>query len=135
MTLVIDTGVLVAAARPEEPEHFACRELLETTRERRCVPAPVLVEVEYFLRGNPAWDAVLSDVTAGGLTVEDLQMADYERVADLMRRYADLRVGFVDCAVLAVVERLGEEHLATLDRRHFRAVRPRHRETLHLLPA
>lgn len=36
--------------------------------------------------------------------------------------------------VLAVVERLGEEKLATLDERHFRAVRPRHIESLRLLP-
>jgi hypothetical protein len=33
-----------------------------------------------------------------------------------------------------VVERLGEVKLATLDERHFRAVRPRHAVALRLLP-
>jgi hypothetical protein len=37
-------------------------------------------------------------------------------------------------AVLAVVERLDERKLATLDHRHFRAVRPRHVTSLELLP-
>jgi hypothetical protein len=37
--------------------------------------------------------------------------------------------------VLAVVERLGEPRLATLDRRHFGLLRPRHRDSLELLPA
>jgi hypothetical protein len=40
----------------------------------------------------------------------------------------------VDAAVLAVVERLDEQKRATLDERHFRAVRPRHVESVRLLP-
>jgi len=45
-----------------------------------------------------------------------------------------LDVGFVDCAVLAVVKRLGEPKLATLDHRHFATMRPSHVEALELLP-
>jgi predicted nucleic acid-binding protein len=51
-----------------------------------------------------------------------------------MDRYADHDLGFVDASVLAVVERLGERKVATLDRRHLAAVRPRHVEVLELLP-
>ena len=134
MTLVIDTGVLVAAARPAEPEHDSCRGLLETTTERRMVPAPVLVEVECFMREDPAWEALLDDLIAGGLDVAELTAGDYERVRDIMRQYRDLRVGLVDAAVLAVVERLGEDKLATLDRRHFAVMRPAHISSLRLLP-
>ena len=43
-------------------------------------------------------------------------------------------IGFVDAAVLALVERLNEPKLATLDRRHFGLLRPRHVDALHLLP-
>jgi predicted nucleic acid-binding protein len=50
-------------------------------------------------------------------------------------RYDDSDVGFVDAAVLAVVERLEESKLATPDHRHFGLLRPRHRESLTLLPA
>ncbi|MGH8873859.1 MAG: hypothetical protein ACRDVM_01210 [Acidimicrobiia bacterium] len=42
-------------------------------------------------------------------------------------------MGLVDCAVLTVVESLGEERLA-LDRRHFTFMWPRHVESLTLLP-
>ncbi len=52
-----------------------------------------------------------------------------------MRTYTDLRVGFVDAAVLAVVERLREPKLATLDHRHFSVMRLRHVDALELLPA
>ena len=46
----------------------------------------------------------------------------------------DLRIGFVDAAVLAVTERLGEPKLATLDR-PFTLMKPRHVDELELLPA
>jgi len=52
----------------------------------------------------------------------------------LCDRYADADIGLVDAAVMAVVERLDEPKLATLDRRHFALIRPRHRETIALLP-
>lgn len=55
--------------------------------------------------------------------------------AQLLTTYADLRVGFVDAAVLAVTERLREPKLATLDHRHFSVMRPRHVDALQLLPA
>lgn len=71
----------------------------------------------------------------GAFVIEDLQPADYLRIAELLARYADLRVGFVDAAVLTIVERLDEPKLATLDRRHFGVMRPRHVDALELLPA
>lgn len=101
------------------------------------VPAPVLVELDYLLArevGPDAFPAVLNTVSAGELDIEELNREDYERAAELMRTYKDLRVGFVDCAVLAIVERLGETKLATLDHRHFATMRPSHVGALELLP-
>ncbi len=100
------------------------------------IPAPVLVEVDYFCGqiGPAAFPALLADIAAGGFEVEDLRDDDYVRIEAIVVRYRDLRVGFVDAAVLAVVERLGERTLATLDRRHFAVMRPRHVDELELLP-
>jgi hypothetical protein len=53
--------------------------------------------------------------------------ADYARVPERCDRYADADIGFVDATVLAVVERLNEPKLATLDRRRFGLLPPRHR--------
>lgn len=129
--------MLVAALDRSDRDHEACTELLAEARERRIVPAPVLVEVDHFLtrhRGGEAFANVLDDIGRGALDVEDLIAADLQRVAELLRAYADLRVGFVDCAVLAIVERLVEPKLATLDHRHFAAMRPAHTDALLLLP-
>jgi len=121
----------------DDKHHERCAPLLEPRPERRVVPAPVLTELDYMLArelGVEAFPKVLDAIKAGELTVEDLTANDYDRAAELMRTYADLEVGFVDCAVLAVTERLGEPKLATLDHRHFGTMRPRHVEVLELLP-
>jgi predicted nucleic acid-binding protein len=106
-------------------------------REPRVVPAPVLVELDYMASralGCEAFPVILDQIHTGAFEVEGLTESDYARIAELLRTYADLRVGFVDVAVLAVVERLREPKLATLDHRHFPVMRPRHVEALELLP-
>lgn len=138
MALILDTGPLYAALDRSDADHLACRELIEAADEPLVVPSPVLVEMDYWIqqRLNPGvLVAFLDDVAAGAFIVADLVAADYARIRDLCDRYADSDIGFVDAAVLAIVERLEEPKLATLDRRHFGLLRPRHRDAIELLPA
>ncbi len=138
MALVLDTGPIVAALDRRDRDHEPCRELFGDPRERRVVAAPVLVEVDHLLSGQlgaGAFPALLGTIERGELDVIELTGPDYTRTRELMTTYADMRVGFVDAAVLAIVERLREPKLATLDRRHFSVMRPRHVEALELLPA
>jgi uncharacterized protein len=118
-------------------DHKRCAALLQSESERRLVPEPVLVELDHLLArelGSAPFPAFLEAIAVGEFDVEALTRSDYLRVGELMRRYDDLGVGFVDCAVVAVVERLGETKLATLDHRHFATMRPAHVEALELLP-
>ncbi|MGH9657501.1 MAG: PIN domain-containing protein [Bryobacteraceae bacterium] len=59
---------------------------------------------------------------------------DWPRIANLVQQYGDFPLGGVDASVVALAERLDIETIVTLDDRHFRAVRPRHRTALRLLP-
>lgn len=137
MALILDTGPLYASLDRSDADHAACRRLIETTDEALVIPAPVLVEVDYWIhtRMHPGvLVALLDDIASGAYRVEELTLADYPRVRELCDRYADADIGFVDAAVLAIVERLNEPKLATLDQRHFRVVRPRHVRTMRLVP-
>lgn len=137
MALILDTGPFYASLDRSDADHAACRQLIEEANELLVIPAPVLVEVDYWIHARlhaGVLVAVLDDIVAGAYVVEDQQPADYERVRELCDRYADADVGFVDAAVLAVVERLDEPKLATLDQRHFRLLRPRHVDALRLVP-
>lgn len=101
------------------------------------IPAPVLVELDYLIHRSlhaGVLVAVLDDIERGAYEVANLAPLDYRRVKDLCDRYADSDIGFVDAAVLAVVERLDEPKLATLDHGHFGVLRPRHVDALRLLP-
>jgi hypothetical protein len=137
VALILDTGPLYASLDRRDAAHVACRRLLEDTSEQLVIPAPVLVETDYWIRKwmHPGvLVALLDDITAGAYAVEDLLAVDYARVRQLCDRYADADIGFVDAAVLAITERLDEPKLATLDHRHFSVLRPRHVDSLRLLP-
>jgi len=138
VALILDTGPLYASLDRSDADHQACRALIESADEPLVIPGPVLVEVDYWIgqRLHPGvLVALLADIEAGAYVVVDLAAQDYARVRELCDRYADADIGFVDAAVLAIVEWLGESKLATLDRRHFGLLRPRHRESIDLLPA
>lgn len=138
MALILDTGPLYASLDRSDADHPACRALIESADEPLVIPAPVLVETDYWIsqRLHPGvLVALLADIESGAYVVADLQPSDYTRVRELCDRYADADIGFVDAAVLAIVERLGESKLATLDRRHFGLLRPRHRASIDLVPA
>jgi uncharacterized protein len=62
------------------------------------------------------------------------RIADWQRIQDLVSTYADLRLGGTDASVVALAERHGAVKIATLNRRHFAVVRPRHAEAFELLP-
>ncbi|HWP62318.1 MAG TPA: PIN domain-containing protein [Candidatus Binatia bacterium] len=138
MALILDTGPLYASLDRSDADHVACRALIEGSTEPLVIPAPVLVEVDALIRRHlhpGVLVALLDDIEAGAYRVEDVAPSDYPRIRSLCDRHADLDIGFVDAAVLAIVERLGEPKLATLDRRHFSVLRPRHVDALTLLPA
>lgn len=136
MTLILDTGVLLAALDRADPAHARCAALLRGA-QRLVVPEPVLAELDYWcgVKGLArGFDRVLGDVHAGRVDFAHVVDGDLVRVIDLRSTYRDLRVGYVDAAILAIVERLGERKLATLDWRHFSVMRPRHVQALELVP-
>ena len=134
---ILDTGPLYATLDRNDNQHQPMRALLRETREQLIIPSPVLVEVEQLIQRRlfpQVFVALLDDIASDVYYIENLQREDYIRVGALCDRYADADIGFVDAAVLAVVERLNEAKLATLDHRHFSILRPRHVSALTLLP-
>ena len=137
MALILDTDPRYASLDRSEADHQACRRLAEAATEPLIVPAPLLVAVDYWIhtRLHPGvLVAPLDYITDGAYLIEDLLPQGYRRVRELCDRYADADVGFVDAAVLAIVERLNETKLTTLDRRQFGLLRRGHVHTLRLMP-
>lgn len=138
--LICDTGALVAAAFTRDPDHRACVDLFTGMRLAQrplVVPAPVIAEVGYLVAkyaGTTGEVAFLRSLAAGDFDVDLPTDTDFARAADLVEQYANLRLGTTDAIVVATAERLGCTEVATLDRRDFSVVRPRHVEAFTLLP-
>jgi len=132
---VVDAGPLYAAADEDDADHEASLAVLARADLRLVIPALVIAEATYFVgrRLGPASEAAFLDGLAG-LDIEGPGEADLARMAELVEEYADFPLGGTDASVVAVAERLDAPIVVTLDRRHFAAVRPRHRTAFELLP-
>lgn len=85
--------------------------------------------------GTAAELVVLEELDAGTYQSQPVIPEDWSRIRELVATYRDFPLGTVDASVIACTERLGVTEVATLDRRHFTAVRPKHVGALTLLPS
>lgn len=138
--ILCDTAPIVAAALEDDDDHHRCVELftgMHLARRPLLVPATVVAEVGYLLAreaGARVESMFLTALADGDFRSIDLTADDYRRAAQLVQTYADLPLGTTDATVIALAERLGLTEVATLDRRHFTVVRPKHVAAFTLLP-
>ena len=135
--IVVDTGPIVALLNDRDDHHERCKDFLANYPGRLLVPTTVFTEVCMLVerrRGTRAELAFLSDVRSGLFTMPESTSADLDRISELVETYADLPLGTVDASVIALAERLKLPAVATLDRRHFTGVQPRHVAAFELLP-
>jgi len=136
MPVLLDTGILYAYYDRSDAWHERAVTVIRAEAGGLIVPAPVLPEVDHLLGhrlGAKAREVFYRSLVDGDYVVADLPHDRYERVADLNRRFADLELGFVDAAIVAIAEATGVPRLATADRRHFRPLAAA--LSLELLPA
>ncbi len=84
--------------------------------------------------GPAAEEELYLSIVDGEIELQQLSLDDWKRIAALTRQYADNGLGGVDASLVAVAERLGLETVATVDHRHFRAVRPKHVDAFTIVP-
>jgi len=132
---IVDSGPLIAAANIADPAHRSCLDALQTPGLYLIIPALCVAEAAYLIQRyqGPQVEAQFLRALAG-FDVQAPTDEDWPRIADLVAEYADFPLGGTDASVVATAERLNTDLLITLDRRHFAAVRPLHRERFRLLP-
>jgi predicted nucleic acid-binding protein len=115
MQALIDSSVLIAAARTTETNHAAARAAME-----RYAPGGLGVPTMSFLRARLGidqqrqfWDAFA--VSGIELVAVDAEMLKSARAIDLA--YADAGFGFADCTLLAACEQERVATVLSLDRR------------------
>lgn len=135
--LIVDASVLVAVADASSRSHDRCVRTLLAASRPLVVPALVLAEAAYLIGsrfGPRAEIEQVKRVDAGDFMVEPPLVSDWSRIVQLMETYRDLPLGAADASVVVLAERKDSVEIATLDRRHFSVVRPRHAPAFRLLP-
>ena len=124
--IVADTGAIIALVDSKDRHHRAMLEAYERTADAWVLPWAILPEVDYLLGAHvstKAQDAFLADLSDGAYAVDWGGEEDLDAALRLTRQYASLRLGLVDAVVIAVAERQRAKAIATLDVKHFGAVK------------
>jgi uncharacterized protein len=124
--IVADTGAIIALLDADDQHHFVVRQLFLDTGSQWLLPWAILPEVDYLLHrlvGEKSQRAFMEDLATGSFLVEWGQELDLVRARALCEKHRSLRIGLVDACVIAVAERVKAQAIATLDLRHFGAIK------------
>jgi predicted nucleic acid-binding protein len=135
--IVLDTGGLLAALDANEELHGRCVAALASAKPPRVLSPFVLAELDYLIGtrvGHEAQVALLDEVSRGAYQLESFSAEDVERAGQVMKRYADLRIGLADASVVVLAQRHGTLDLLCTDERHFRSLRGPGGKPFRLLP-
>ena len=123
---LVDTGAILALLDKDDRHHDAVRELYHDRPDNWLLPWAILPEVDYLVGselGVRAQEAFLEDLAKGAFAVAYGRDEDIVRAHAIGRKYRSLNLGLVDAVVIATAERLRAEAIATLDLKHFGAVK------------
>ncbi|HEY5285712.1 MAG TPA: PIN domain-containing protein [Solirubrobacteraceae bacterium] len=137
--IVLDTSVVLAFMDRDDPNHERVREWMEAIKEELCATPLILAELDHLvprIGGARAAEALRASFESGAYTVEWWRSALYETI-EIASRYQSIDLGLTDASLIALAAHLETQKIATLDERHFRAVRPLDgaTERFTLLPA
>ena len=138
MAFLLDTGFLYAQLNGKDSWHAevsASAKIAE--REIIILPIPVITEVTYLLQRDLGIEAVstfLENLDETDLVLETPTTEDYKRAAEILRKYNDANIDFVDACIVAIAERLNITKILTIDRRHFGIFKPKHCEAFEIFP-
>jgi predicted nucleic acid-binding protein len=124
--IVVDTSVVVAYMNSADDAHELVARWLDAVDDDLATTPLIVAEVDHLVAargGRAALTALRSDLVAGAYLVEWWPGAIASAVT-VAERYFDMGLGLADSSLVALAERLGTIEIATLDERHFRAVRP-----------
>lgn len=121
--ILADTGFFIALLSPRDRLHQVARTALLRIDEPLITTYPVITETCYLLlreAGSHIPPQFLNSfVDNPDLSVFDLQVEHFQRLAALMDRYADLPMDLADASLVVAAEQLEEGRILTSDRRDF----------------
>jgi predicted nucleic acid-binding protein len=136
--IVLDTSVALAFMDRRDGNHERVRDWIGTIEEELSTTPLIVAELDHLTfrqGGAAAARALRQDLDRGAYLVEWWPTALHEAIA-VAKRYESMELGLADASLVALAARLQTTDIATLDERHFRALKPLSgAKTFTLLPA
>ena len=115
--VVVDSGPIIALFDADDSYYQEALDFVSGTRAKLITTMAVITEAMYaFGKLLQARKNLLAWIKSGGITLVEPEMDDFDRIAALIEKYADLPMDFTDAVVVALCERLGIQHVASVDR-------------------
>ncbi len=131
--IIADTGFWLALANKDDQHHFQAKQAMQTVlarKERLLTTCAVMAETCHLLLrdlGTQAQQAFIESYRAKGFDVFELQPVHADRVAELMKKYANLPMDLADASLVILAEHLGHGRILSTDKRDFQAYRWKNR--------
>ena len=135
MRVIIDTGPWIALIDRSEESHKKCVEWFQQYEGEIFSTEPVLTEVLYLLNfSSTAQISALDFVINGAITIVPSSIGSLTEVKELMKKYRDFPMDFVDGTLIELANDLGIDTIVTLDRKHFNAYRLNKGRVFFIIP-
>lgn len=134
--VIADTGFIVALANKSDSHHQKVKNIY-LQHQNIIMPQTVLAEVAYLIGRESGIETLakfLQGMMQSRFLMTALNQEDIQKTAEILHRYQDSRIDFVDATVMAIAERLNIITVLTLDRRDFTIYKPSHCSAFTLLP-
>ena len=132
---LLDAGPLVAALDANDPAHPESRAALAGFAGQLHTTDAVVVEAMHLLarvRGGP--QLLVEFLVESRTEIRPfVELANLERAAQLMRKYADIPMDFADATLVLLAQETSVADILTLDRRGFSAFRFGGQKRFHLV--
>jgi predicted nucleic acid-binding protein len=135
--VLVDTSFLVALNSRNDKYHAQSVRFVNQGQDDLLIPEVVLTEAAFLIRregGIPAVLAFMDRLTVSEAALQPLHRMDIARAREIMALYADARLDFVDCCIMALADRLHINRICTFDQRDFMIFRPAQSAHFELLP-
>ncbi|HWY17563.1 MAG TPA: PIN domain-containing protein [Solirubrobacteraceae bacterium] len=124
--IVLDTSIVLAFMDRRDADHERVREWMETIEEELSSTPLIVAELDHLTfrqGGAAAARALREDLDRGAYLIEWWPTAIHETIA-VAKRHESMELGLADASLVILAARLQTIDIATLDERHFRALKP-----------
>lgn len=135
--ILADTSAVLQLASPSSSRHKDVLRVIDSLDGPFLLSPFILAELDYMLverLGQERQLDLLAQVVDGSYELAEFGRPDVKAAMDVMKRYADLRVGLADASIVVLAEKHSTPDVLTFDHRHFRAMRGPGGRPFRLLP-